>query len=713
MNSAPSYRAGHTICDESSIPQGQAIPWPGAAEQATDTARAEVRMVERILQLLPSIPFRNVERGRMLSCIQMLIAATFLAAVGVMSVASIRYARSGATKELVTRGTIVTSIISRAAARALEQTAAADWRAALYRVIYDIRAEEGLEFAFILDSRERALAHSFGSKEGTVISGFDVVDPQAREGWTDDGFYYTVRSGVTLPGDTAKRDTVFEFVRPITLDAAAREKLMGNLELHLGFALPGFWSFAGASLKRLIPGLAVAFLMLIIGNYMAGVLVRPLRMLKDETASAAKASDEWQLEVEATGEIADIARNWNEMVENFRGSYKNVVEARRELEVRNRVMLYEKKRTEAIVDGLSDGVVVIDAYGKISSLNREGENLLDITREDAASRAPRDVIKDQPVLDFIAPILDSPEDRRGKASGSQTKKAPRRVADLEVQRKNGSRHLRVTCTPVLNANQAPGGVITVLRDITQERLEEKARKDFVSSVTHELRAPLTAIKSYVEMLIDNEAKDPNLQREFFNTINEEADRLARLIDDMLNMSNIEVGNMVLNKSLVRTRKLVEDAVNGVRSAAKNKSIELSVSIAEDLPDIEADKEMLRVVVTNLLGNGIKYTQDGGQVFLSAELVKDPGSASGNGMIAVTVADNGPGIPDDEQDKIFEKFYRAKGAREQKVAGNGLGLALAREIATLHGGDIKLTSKEGEGSKFAFLLPAAKTSRKVS
>ena len=670
-------------------------------------------MFERIQQLLPKIAFRNVERSRILSCIQMLIAVTFLAAVSVMSVATIRYARSSATNELITRGTIVTSIISRAAARALEQTAAPDWEAALDRVIYDIRAEEGLECAFILDSHGRAIAHSFGAQKGTVIADSDAIDPQARKGWTDDGFYYTVRSDVNLPGDPAKRDTVLEFVRPITLGAVAKEKLLGNLELHLGFALPGFWSFAGASLKRLIPGLTVAFLMLIIGNYMAGVFVRPLKMLKDETATAAKASDEWQLDVEATGEIADIAHNWNEMVENFRSSYQNVVEARRELEVRNRVMLYEKKRTEAIVDGLLDGVIVIDAYGKISSLNREGENLLGITREEATNRVPGDVVKDQAVLDFVTAALDPPEDRRGKASGAQPKKHQRRVADIEVQRKNGPRHIRITCTPVMNGNQAPGGVITVLRDITQERLEEKARKEFVSSVTHELRAPLTAIKSYVEMLIDNEAKDPNLQREFFNTINEEADRLARLIDDMLNMSKIEVGNMILNKSLVRTRKLVEDAANGVRSAAKNKSIELSANIAEDLPDIEADKEMIRVVVTNLLGNGIKYTQDGGQVCLSAEVIKDPGSTNGSGMIAVTVADNGPGIPDDEQDKIFEKFYRAKSAQEQKVVGNGLGLALAREIATLHGGDIKLTSKVGEGSKFTFLLPAAQTSRKVS
>jgi two-component system phosphate regulon sensor histidine kinase PhoR len=478
----------------------------------------------------------------------------------------------------------------------------------------------------------------------------------------------------------------------------------------MGFVLPGFWPYAKSCLHQIIPGLAVAFLLLIAGNYVAGLLIRPLRMLKEETEVASKATDDWQLELVAHGEIAEIARNWNSMVDNFHTSYQQVIDARRELEVRNRVMLYEKKRTEAIIDGLTDGVVVIDAYGKINFVNRECENLLGINRSGAIDHVPQDVITDDSVLQCMTTALGEGGREAGGQAGTQGKKNPRRVMDTEITRKNGARHIRVTHVPVADSNGSPGGAIFTLRDITQEKLEERARKEFVSSVTHELRAPLTAIKSYVEMLIDDEAKDPNLQRDFFNTINEEADRLARLIDDMLNMSKIEVGNLVLNKSLVRTRKLVEDAVNGLRSAAKSKSIDLSANLAANLPDVEADKELVRVVITNLLGNGVKYTQDGGRVFLNAEMIEND---TGTNVIAVSIEDNGPGIPEDELDKIFEKFYRGRATANQKVMGNGLGLALAREIATLHGGDIKVTSTVGQGSKFTFLLPAAATSRKVS
>lgn len=672
-------------------------------------------MVGLVRQILQRIPFGNVERGRLLSCIQALIALIFLVAVGVMSFVTVRYARSHAGKELVNRGAIVTSIVSRSAARAVSDPQEGTSEAALDKVVYDIRAEEGLEFAFITDRHRRILAHSDSQQKGrTLPAGLsDGQDIEARPTWGDEGFYYTTRE-LGSPGTPfAAGATLYEFVRTIPLTADASERHSGNLQLHMGFALPGFWSFAGTGVKRIVPGLLVAFLLLIMGNYLAGVLVRPLRALKEETAAAAKADDNWHLELEATGEIAEIARNWNEMVRNFRTSYERVVQTRRELEVRNRVMLYEKKRTEAIVESLADGVVVTDPSGKISFVNRECENLLGISRDSAVSALPSAVITDKAVLEFLEPLLGTAEAGGRTAGDGPSRRNQKRVVDVEVHRKSVARSIRITHLPIVDAAGKPGGGIFTFRDTTQEKLEERARKEFVSNVTHELRAPLTAIKSYVEMLIDDEARKPELQREFFNTINEEADRLARLIDDMLNMSKIEVGNLVLNKSLVRTRKLVEDAVNGMRSAAANKSIELTWNIAGDLPDVEADKEMVRVVVTNLLSNGIKYTQEGGKVFLSAELMPGAASQTAAGSIAVTVADNGPGIPEDELDKIFEKFYRGRDTQNRKVPGSGLGLAIAREIATLHGGDIKVSSTVGQGSKFTLLLPACEPSRKVS
>jgi signal transduction histidine kinase len=207
---------------------------------------------------------------------------------------------------------------------------------------------------------------------------------------------------------------------------------------------------------------------------------------------------------------------------------------------------------------------------------------------------------------------------------------------------------------------------------------------------------LSAIKSYAEMLIDNEADTPALRAEFFNTINEEADRLERLIDNMLNISKIEIGGLVLNKSPVRTRKMLEDALTSVRATAKSKSIDMSADLPDDMPDVDLDKELIRVVVMNLLGNAIKYTDPGGSIVVSGEIDPDE--------MRVHVVDTGWGIPLDEQEKVFEKFFRGQRTGSEKATGNGLGLALAREIACLHGGDLRLLSEEGKGSKFTLHLP---------
>ncbi len=664
------------------------------------------KLLER---LFPNLTFSTkIERSRLLSCIQLLIALTFLIAVSAVVLTMVRYARSNAAKELVDRGAITTSIVARAAARAAEQASENDAELALDRVIYDIRAEQGLEFAFIIDGRGIAIAHSNTLQKGKPIPLGAAYSALDKQGWSQDGFYYTVVPAELCPQTIVGGDTVYQFVRPIDLTSQTKERYGGTLELHMGFSLPGFWPFAIRSLKRGAPGLATAFALLALGNYLAGVFVRPLSVLRKETAARATADNDWELDVEANGEIAEIAQNWNRMVETFRASYQRVVEARREMEVHSRIMLYEKKQTEAILDGLSDGVMVLDTEGRVSFVNRECENLLSIDRGTAVGRISAEVVNDPPLRDFLA----ADEEREGVPS-ARNRKSRRRAADLELTRNNTTRHIRVTHVPIADAPGKPSLSIITLRDITQEKLEERARQEFISSVAHELRAPLTAIKSYVEMLIDDEAKSPELQREFFNTINEEADRLARLINDMLSMSKIEVGNLVLNKSIVRTRKLVEDAVNGLRSAAKSKSIELSANIPEDLPDMQADKELLRVVVTNLLGNGIKYTPDGGKVCLSAEVLETSGEGRSGRILAMTVEDTGPGIPEDELDKIFEKFYRGRNTAGLKAPGNGLGLAIAKEIATLHGGDIRVTSTVGQGSRFTFLLPVVEPDRKVS
>ena len=293
--------------------------------------------------ILKKMPLASVERSRLLSCFQILIAVTLLVGVGVMYVSTVRSAHSAAASDLVVRGKIVSSIVARAAAQTLDRASAEDANAALERVIYDIRAEQGLEFAFIVDRGHRAIAHSETSQAGTILDvGLDTADKaEAHRGWTEDGFYYTARPANESTARAGTSGTLYEFVHPVRLGARAKERYLGDLELHLAFVLPPWSSFAKSSIKLIAPGLAIAFMLLIVGNYAAGVLVRPLGNLRRGTAAAAKELDNCVLEVNGRGDVVEIARNWNDMVGNFRTSHESTTEARRELEVRNRVMLYE------------------------------------------------------------------------------------------------------------------------------------------------------------------------------------------------------------------------------------------------------------------------------------------------------------------------------------------------------------------------------------
>ena len=223
--------------------------------------------------------------------------------------------------------------------------------------------------------------------------------------------------------------------------------------------------------------------------------------------------------------------------------------------------------------------------------------------------------------------------------------------------------------------------------------------EFVSSVTHELRTPLTSIKSYVEMLMDQEVDDPQTKIEFYNTINEEADRLAHLIDNLLNLSKMEVGSLVVSKTPVKIKRLIKESLEAVESQAKSRGIEIDLVLPDKMSPALVDKTMLGVIFSNLFGNALKYTESGGRIRVITEETKND--------IVVHIEDTGIGIPEEDLPNIFKKFYRAGNTEEMKVVkGSGLGLALVRQIVELHGGNITATSQVGKGSHFILTFPKA-------
>ncbi|MBI2267037.1 MAG: diguanylate cyclase [Armatimonadetes bacterium] len=221
---------------------------------------------------------------------------------------------------------------------------------------------------------------------------------------------------------------------------------------------------------------------------------------------------------------------------------------------------------------------------------------------------------------------------------------------------------------------------------------------FVSNISHELRTPLTAIKGFVETLLEGAMENTETCRKFLLVINDEANRLVRLINDLLDLSMINTRQAAMRMDDVELSEIIQDTLLLMKTGAEKKNITLSTEIKPPLPYVKADEDRIRQVLMNLTDNAIKYTPEGGKVRIAA--------GEEDGFVRVTVADSGIGIPSQDLDRVFERFFRVDKDRSTKQGGRGLGLAICRQIVEAHGGVIEVQSRQGEGSRFSFSLPLA-------
>jgi two-component system phosphate regulon sensor histidine kinase PhoR len=235
-----------------------------------------------------------------------------------------------------------------------------------------------------------------------------------------------------------------------------------------------------------------------------------------------------------------------------------------------------------------------------------------------------------------------------------------------------------------------------MRDVTQQKLAEEMRDQFVDTATHELRTPLANIKAYAETLTLADVIDVEQQKQFLNTINSEATRLARFVDDLLSVSSMELGSLSLNKQVTDLNRMLNEVLAKVRPQVDEKRLAFEVVLPEKMPEPEIDKDKIATVLVNLLGNAVKYTPAGGRVTFRVNINVQ--------QIEISVEDSGVGIAESDLRKVFDKFFRSQDPRVQEQTGTGLGLALAQEVVRLHGGRITVESEINKGSTFSVLLP---------
>ncbi len=351
----------------------------------------------------------------------------------------------------------------------------------------------------------------------------------------------------------------------------------------------------------------------------------------------------------------------------------------------------EATKSQAILTSIADGVIVNNAEGQTILVNPAAESILDMPGEQLIGQ------------DFHA--LFSVFDARGREEAVAAMEALLGAVALEVEVRKAfqmtlevdSRVVHAHLSPVLTQRGDFLGVVTVLRDITSEVEADRAKSEFVSNVSHELRTPMTAIKGYTDLLYAGAVGPVNDEQErFLAIIRNNADRLTALINDLLDISRVETGRLRFEPQPTQIGEVISDVVNVLAGQAEAKHQTLTYGVVGGLPDVMGDRDRLNQVLTNLVGNAVRYTPEGGEIEVRAYPVE--------GAVRVDVQDTGIGIATDDLGRIFERFYRADHPLVQEVGGSGLGLSIVKMFVEMHGGRVWVESEQDKGSTFTFILP---------
>ncbi len=427
----------------------------------------------------------------------------------------------------------------------------------------------------------------------------------------------------------------------------------------------------------------MAIAMLLIGRH---ITERSLLHIEKQLRMLARGE---RLDTPAVGAPEEMRRVMTalaEYVDSVRDRLDRLRLQKKEVDLQMRWAEAQHRHTEAIIFSISEAVLVIDIYGELVLANTAAERLFEFRSAECRHRPIERVLADSSLIALM-------QEARA-AAGSN----PRRQVEYSAIRNGRTQTFNITLSAVVDAESELRGLVAVFHDVTREREIAQIKTDFVSAVSHELRTPLSSIRAYIEMLLDDEARDTATRTDFYRIIESETDRLQRLISKILDISRIESGVMEIH----RTRVAVNDVVREVLDMSLPQAAEMDVTVAcelgEPLPAIEADRDLLYQAVQNVIGNAIKYSRRGGSVTVRTAVDAD------DRRLTVAVADNGMGIRAEDLPRIFDKFFRARdGARAAK--GTGLGLNLVKQIVeTVHHGEISVASEHGVGTTVVLRFP---------
>ncbi|WP_281380790.1 ATP-binding protein [Anoxybacillus tengchongensis] len=389
-------------------------------------------------------------------------------------------------------------------------------------------------------------------------------------------------------------------------------------------------------------------------------ITAPLRKMRQVAFEIARGKFDSKVPIVTHDEIGELAMAFNQMG--------------RQLQFHINALNQEKEQLASILSSMADGVITLNRNGEVLITNPPADRFLQAWYYEQGQR------------DDLSPLPPQVNELFKKAVTEEKEQA----IEMALQGRNWV----IVMTPLYNGKMIRGAV-AVLRDMTEERRLDKLRKDFIANVSHELRTPIAMLQGYSEAIVDDIAATDEEKKELAKVIYDESLRMGRLVNDLLDLARMEAGHLTLHHEQVSLRPYIERIIHKFQGLAKEKGVRLLVDMNNE-PIVSFDPDRIEQVMTNLIDNALRHTDDGGEVRVIV--------AADEEVVRISVQDSGTGIPEEDLPFVFERFYKADKARTRGRSGTGLGLAIAKNIVEAHKGTITVHSKLGEGTTFTFALP---------